>query len=345
MIDFEAFRGRPELEIAVNDARFDEPIEEVNRHLSQFDAEYFFRIANNPDTYGPTQYAIIGGGDDRSHNAVIPMPAPRGNGVWPHILARGEAISHMAAEAGLRDSNGNLVPVAVIASPNKTSSYGSDKAQRKETRKGNVDRMSVRQVTLLDRAGFGAISGFAGYSEGSVFAESFMNIARGTMDTDGSVVLGAPAHASDFNVMEFAIAMGLEGMHFSSERKAENIKVIEEIFATHKAAPDFWKGMWTQREEAWALLKAYRQADLASDMAKLAFLGHMTTVLHASKDHLVPRLPVKAAFDAARKEVGLGSARWLGRIEVLDADHNLGDRVGRLAVLMAAGLTKEPLTD
>ncbi|HSX46568.1 MAG TPA: hypothetical protein VLF87_01090, partial [Patescibacteria group bacterium] len=219
MIDFETFHGQPELEIAVNDQAFDEPVEAVNRHLSNLGANHFMQLANEPERFGSMQYGLLWGDDDRSSKAVIPMPAPFGNGVWPHILARAEAIRFMAAEAGLHDRQGNPVPILVTAAPSMHSAFDilpQDVTYLKKH--GDFGSIAAKHVYLMNRLGFGCVAGFAGYSQGSVIGSPLMEVAQSVMDTTGNVVLGAPPHAEQRPFESFGLGMLLDGMHFKSER-------------------------------------------------------------------------------------------------------------------------------
>src|SRR5262245_10800898 len=122
-----AFPQGFDAKLRIDDPRFDEPVEMVRDHLNRLGVSYFNDMANSAEAEPVTgTQALIVCSRALEHGigeSVIPMAAPMGNGVWPHIVARAEAISERAFHLGLRGENDGPVPVLVTAAPSMKSHF------------------------------------------------------------------------------------------------------------------------------------------------------------------------------------------------------------------------------
>lgn len=347
MTDFEQFRSADVLQLDVDDRMFEEPVAEVSEHLSGIGAARFMEAAENIANYNGMNFTVVGGGKDRSSEAAILMPGTYANDAWPHILARAEAISYMAAQAGLRDSQGNLVPVVVTGSPSMRSRFGLDDSERSDVRRGNYDSIAERHQGLLRGLGRTAV-GMVASSQATALAAPFVAELPASSFGEGiPVVMAEPPHGKHrivLPVVSQLVGFAREGAAFKAHLKAEDIDVINEIFASGKASPDFERGIAKEHKDNLAIVRGFARGKLGYDLSRLALSGSRTTVVHGS-DSLVSRQEdITAAFDEAVKRIldvtgETGQANNLRRLELSDANHSLMDRVGRFAVISAANLT------
>lgn len=328
-------------EINVNDECFEEPKLLVNEHLNQLGADYFVERADKVAMHNGTEYAFMGGDTDASLEAAIVMPAPFGNGAWPHILARGEAVHYLLAEAGLRDRYGNLVPVLVTASACKTSLPQLKDYQDDFIKSGNFGPLGNQPLDIMRKHEVGQIAGLYGYSEGGAQIAAIVRNGR-DFDITGKAVIAATPNASKSSVGIQVVRFGREGMGFKKELKKEGVEVIDNLFDTKRADRDFVPGIIAHLGHNLLKLEGFGKGGLACDMVTLSQYGIDTTLIHASNDKIAPRKQVIKAFDRAAERIqDIYETRFTGdltRVEVLGTNHTLGDRVGTAAAIVTKRL-------
>lgn len=330
----------PEATVSVNAMMFDRPVEAVNEHLNQIGTEHFIDAADNVDRLGSIEYAVVGGGKDASPDTAILMPAPFANGVWPHIIARAEAISYLAAEAGLRDGANNLVPVVVTASPCVTSSYDLISEERHNVAAGDFSPIATRQLAVLEHVGAMSIAGVVGYSQGAAVAIPTLMKAQKDFDAYSvPAVIGDPPHAAPRGVVALGAAFAKEGATFDAELKKEPIDVVNELFAIKRAAREFNKGVLLRRQENWAMVKGFSRGKLTDDLLDAVWHGIPTTLLHAADSKISPADDVHASVNTVKDYFeNKMIRRYLHRLEITGTNHAFGDRIGRFATLCAGVL-------
>lgn len=346
MTNFDTFRPNPELVLDVQDAAFEEPVAEVNEYLSRLGTQHFIDVCEEAITFNGIRYAIVGGGKDRSSTMAWLMPGTYANGAWPHIAARGAAVSHMAAEAGMRDDEGNLIPVVITGSPSMESRYGLDKQELLTVTDGNFTPIAQRHLELLGNLKFDPV-GIVASSQASALAAPIVDLMPGSAFNRGiPAVLAEPPHAKPRSVTGQLLNFVREGQKFKSQLAAEGIDVIDELFATKNASKDFEKGIAKEAKENLAIVRGFGRGKLARDLSRLCLSGSQTTVIHGSDSLVARRKDVTEAIEAARERVlnVLGDtprpANELRRLELAGTNHSLADRVGRFAVVAAANLTR-----
>lgn len=351
MIAFEQLRPETQMQIDALDPRFDEALDSVDGHLSSIGAQTFISLAENAAEHNGMQYAVVGGGNDQSKDTAILMPGTFANGVWPHLIARAEAISHLAAIAGLRDDEGNIVPVVLTGSPGMKSVFGLSDAERSLVADGNFEPIAEKHLRLADNLGRYSIRGFVGSSQGSVIIAPLSTRLKDNQNFDtehSQVVLAEPPHARSRRVLPIPrqlVNFVREGMRFNGQIRNENIAVINEIFASGKASPDFEKGIWKERMDNLAIVGGFGKGQLADDLYDLAINNFDTTVVHGSDSLVARRDDIIDSFDHAVSDIKEMTC-WpeypanLHRLEVSSTNHSLMDRVGRFALIAAANLTR-----
>lgn len=331
MIDFEAVRPLPRLDsivVFVDNPAFDEPVAAVDEHLSRLGSNHFVSMAEHAESHEGMQYSVVGGGKDRSLDTAILMPGTFANGVWPHIVARAEAISFMAAEAGLRDNSGNIVPVIMTGSPSMRSRYGLSYTERQSVSDGNFDPIARRHKALLGSVGYQAIHGIFN-SQSALLAEPIANSLRNSFVVGNAVVAEPPLRR--LGVLQ-------ENKGLKQALQDENIAVINELFATKQATDRFERGVLRELPENLACVRgmgraAYRFAQDLSDVNRLA---PKVTFIHGIDSKVTPYHEAEAIYEHAR--ILSNRLSGLGRVVVAGANHSLGDRVGRWSTLVAANL-------
>lgn len=344
MNTFESFRPQPELQIDIHDQLFDAHVEAVNEHLSRRGAQYFIDAANNAQTHEGTKFAVVGGGYDRSADTAILMPGTFANGVWPHLVARAEALSFQAANAGLRDRDGMLIPVVLTASPGMDSRFNLAKKEIQALRGGNFESVASRNTDLVRSVGIEQVSAIVGTSQASVVAAPFAETASGDLIADNfSAVLVEPPHAKNQGVSLLGIRFAREGAKFKEQLQDEDIDVINKLFSSKHAAKDFEKGIWKERKENLAFIRGFTKGKLARDLINLALHGIDTTVIVGTDSQVAPRLEVRASYEQAYNQHSAYNASFLDAsklrlLEISGTNHSFGDRVGRFATAVAANL-------
>jgi hypothetical protein len=349
MTNFDAFRPSPELVLDVQDAVFEEPVAEVNEHLSRLGAQHFIDVAENALVFNGMRYAVVGGGKDRSSTMAWLMPGTYANGAWPHIAARGAAVAHMAAEAGLRDDEGNIIPVVITGSPSMESTYDLDKTERAIVADGDFAPIAERHAGLLGNLNL-ELAGIVGSSQASALASPLVEMTRGSSFGEGvSAVLSEPPHGrryDTFGVARQLVNFAREGAKFKGQLAAEGIAVINELFATKNAAKDFERGIAREARDNLAIIKGFGRGELAWDLSELSLWGSQVTVVHGSDSLIARPADMRQAIEAAREHVKevVGemhiSVAELRRLELKGTNHSYVDRVGRFAVVTAANLAR-----
>lgn len=327
MVCFDAFRPIGVEQIPINHEVFDEPVSIVNDALSRLSTQHFFDEANRAKSLPDgMQHLLVGGEDDRSKHTAIAMPGTFGNGIWPHLVARAEALATMTKEAGLRDDDGRLVPVLITASPSMKSRFNLSKLELSDVSDGDFNPVVERQAHAMREHRLKQLVGAVGTSLGSASIARLMT-RFGTREFDkGQAVFFEPAHGLKRGVIRQLIAFGRESSGFKSALAAENIQVINDLFASGSTNPDFEKGIFNQAAENYAQVKGLGQGGLQSDTEKLRKAGVIHTVVRGTDSHVAPA----KIIDGLRCPV----------LEVVGGNHSLADRVGRFAVIAAANLTR-----
>lgn len=330
-------------ETDINDPFFLEPVQHIQEHLNYLGAKHFIFEADNVHRMGNMEFAVVGGGKDRSTEAAILMPAPFGNGIWPHIVARGEALAYQAAQEDIRDRNGNILPVIIPAAPCMTSSYDLEARDVADIALGNFYPIAAQHVNLMATLGYGQLRGVVGYSFPAVTAQPTVKLAKWDLDVKGNVVIGEPPHAAARSLVRIGAGFIREGMAFSKQVKAENIHVINQLFDSKQAARQFNKGVIKNAALYTAIVRGMSQGRLSADLEALVKSGIDVTLLHASNSKVTPRKDAIRAFQDASSFIwadtwNMNRTGFLNRQEVTGTNHALADRVGRFAVLAARSL-------
>lgn len=338
MLQFEALQASGASILDINDAVFAESRETVNKLLSDIGTQHFLDAANNVESDGGMQYLVVGGGDDCSKESAIVVPAPFGNGVWPQGIAAGVAISYLAAEAGLRDSQGDIIPVMLTAAPSMKSDFSLSERELSWVRNGNFAPIALKQLKLLKTLGFTSVGGFVGYSGAAPQAEPFMTLAinDNKLKRVGNTVIGAAPHSVDYGAVRGFLAFVVRsGLTFKKQYQAEGIYVINDIFASGQASPDFVSGIAKKYQENWAIFTGLKNANLSYDLNSLAEQQIKTLLLNGAKDAVAPSKAIRRAYSTAASDPAASKMR---HIEITGTDHNLADRVASYAAVAAAHL-------
>lgn len=330
--NFEALRpavGQDVLHLTLTEPAFAEQKEHLNEHLNKLGAQHFVDLANKADADPKTgaQYMLVTH-KGFSAEEVILMPGTFGNGIWPHIIARAEALSHSALHAGVRDVTGNPLGVLMVGSPSMNSRFGFDKSERGQMARGDFLPVARRHVALVDDLKFGAVKG-AFYSQAAAMAGAFSYDAKKTIDVNHMIVGEIPLNRRGFLT---------EGREFSQERKKDGIDVIEELFANKQAAVDFERGILHEFKENFAYLRGFGRIMLSNDLVLLANSSEHTTLLHATHSKVMPLNAAVTGYENAKNTLrNLGQADRIQRVQA-DSNHSFGDRVGSFSAVVAANL-------
>lgn len=349
MTNFEVFRPNPDLEMDIHDAAFEEPVAEVNEYLSRLGTQHFIDVAENALSFNGMRYAVVGGGKDRSSTAALLMPGTYANGVWPHIAARGEALAHLAAQAGLRDDEDNLVPVVITGSPSMESAFGLDARERASVSIGDFSPVADRHIDLL-RSIKRNPRGIVASSQAATMAAPFVRaLPESAFGMGIPAVLAETPHAKRYDslpVMRQLVNFGREGARFKKQLSDEGIDAVNELFATKHAAKGFEKGIVKEVKDNLAIVKGFARGKLVRDLISLSLSGSPTTVMHGTDSKVARRDDVMQAVEEARERAAaykaavLLSSRDVNRLEIRGTNHSLMDRVGRFAVVAAANITR-----
>jgi hypothetical protein len=143
--------------------------------------------------------SLMGGSDSSEYSATdaLVMFSPHAHGLTPNMLVRGEFTRRVAEKKNVRDQEGKLKPVIVVANPGiRGSNFKLTRAEGWKVRNGDlgpVARELLRSVTVKD---FGRVALF-GYSEGSDIALAGVHEAYGTSLDTVAVGVGDPVAVKD----------------------------------------------------------------------------------------------------------------------------------------------------
>lgn len=331
MVDINSLRpvdGLQELDLTLTDNVFTEQRELVNQHLNNVGARHFIDLANEADIDPDTgmQYLMVG---PRGYSAeeVIIAPGTFANGLWPHIIARGEAIADTAQRSGVFDSNGVPLGVLLVGSPCMSSKFNLNSEERSQVANGNFNAIANRHARLLAFLGFGAVRGVF-YSQAAAHAAPFINIASKFLDVNNMIVGEYPINRVGFIK---------ERQRFSGERKKDSVDVIEKLFGSGQAAERFELGI-VRRLENLAIIRGIGDLVLTRDLLQAGTKSKKTTMLHAMDSLVSPAADIISAFDGVKAMmISLGLKNRFTRIQV-DSNHSFGDRVSSYSAVVAANL-------
>ncbi len=340
MIQFEAFRPADSIAtVRLHDPVFDEPVSVVNDHLNSLGVDYFVNQANQAPNYEGQEYSIVGD-EHSSQEAVILMPAPFGNGVWPHHIARAKAVGHLAELAGVRDRMGSPVPVLLVAAPSITSSYNLDQREQQQIARGNFASIAYRHIDLVNRLGYGGLSGYLGYSQPAVFAADIPAQAKPWVELNGPIQIQETPHSKKTTRPALGWNMAIvEGRRFKAAINDSGIDVVKQLFDKGKAEDRFIKGVIKRRKEYWPITRGFARGRLEHDLIRLQQDGVHSFVLHCSNSAVTDHLRTINAVGKAHGMLHQNSK--ITSLEILDASHNYGDMLGHFAVTAAANLIIE----
>lgn len=340
----------PVLHIDIDDPSLEPGRQAVNEHLSQLGAKYFMDAADAVPTFEGMQYTFVGGGKDRSKTSAIPWGGPWGNRIGTHHIAGAEGLFLMAAEAGLRDEYGNLVPILLTGAPCLKGSFGLSPEECAMVADGNTDPVAEKHIKLLDWLRVGRMSGIVSYSQSTTFTAPLVEKAKTDFDI-GTVVLGGTPHADEQQAVAMGLRFLLEALGFGKQVKADNIAVVNELFAHGSGNKDFMEGVFAQKAENMAFLKKFLLGNLYDDLLSLSANGVNSVLIVGSKDHLAGKKRVAKAYESAgllkrvltEMSAGNRDARtypgFTRLTEVMHTNHALRDRAGSFAVFAAGALT------
>lgn len=333
-----------EASIDLHDPRFDEPVALAGEFLNRKGKQHYFDAANTALVQEKTgmKYTIANALSEvpSSQTEFFIMPAPYGNDVWPHIIARAEVLSYFAAQAGLTDVQGQPLSVLVTASPSINSRYGLTPREVIDMNKGDSSSIALRHIRLAERMGFAIVRGFYAASHSSIFAADFVDIGSQIFDIDGNLVINEPANATDSSEANLIIRSLLENKSFKDTVEDEGIAIFKQIFRTE----NFRKGLLMSKEESWAILQCYIKGKLSRSLEKAGRAGVRSVVIHGSKSKIAKRKDVIKSCQVANSALVHNMADThrksplAARIEVAGGNHFLPDRLGRGSILATLGL-------
>lgn len=333
----EAIAATPEFEIPLSDPRLAESTAFIDEHLKSRGLDHYFDLANEPQQSlkDGLKWALVAGSPEAKDNksSVLFMGCPFGNQLWPHMFARADALS-----AWYEEQTGTPVQVMLAAAPGDRSRYGLDREHLDRVKKG--DFFSVGGVHLEPiYNNFEKVEGIVAYSGSSAFASDMAQVLATERDGIGNVVLGAPPHARKQMLGSQLLRFVAEGARFSRSIKRAGVEVIDQIFESGAASPNFLSGIWQQRDENIALAQGYGRGNLADDLFELNSRAVQAIVIHGSKDLVAPRRDVIASVRAANESAShVDRATRTHRVEVTGANHSFGDRIGQFIGLSVAAL-------
>lgn len=149
--------------------------------------------------------AVLNGGSDSSEYSTtdaLVMFNPYANGATRNMLVRGEFIRRVAKKKNVRDDQGKLKPVVMVASPGiKGSNFKLVAEQMQKIREGNlgpVAREMLRAVTERD-FGRAALLGFSQGGDIALASADEIQTYGSNLDTT-AIAVGDPAGTEDRGV-------------------------------------------------------------------------------------------------------------------------------------------------
>ncbi len=331
-------------ETDINDPVFTEPVQQINEHLNHLGVGFFTEKADFVSANGDMEFYVAHGNNykDKSSEAAVLMGTPFGNGIWPHMIARAEAVFFQLAEEGVRDRNGNLVPVIMPSAPCLTSGYSNlYERDYAEIAKGNYYRIASEHLDLYKTLGYKQLAGVIAYSYPGVLASATVNLAESAgVEVTGNVFIGDPPNAAQRPELSIVTGFAREGMSFSKQLKNGNIDIVDTLFATKQAAQGFNRGVIKHAKLYKAIVSGMSRGRLAGNLTDLVKAGIDVTLMHATESKVAPRKHVIAAYEDASSGIwkdpcNTKRSGFLSRQEVTGIGHGVGDCIGHLAVLAA----------
>jgi hypothetical protein len=342
MIDLSAFRPEKMGEIEAyptkagneGDYPYAEPLAVVNDHLNRLGARFFIDGAQATAAENGQRFKYVGDVDSSRESAIV-MPSPFGNGIWPHLVARAEALRHLAVEAGIRDDRGNTLPVVMVAAPSLKSTYGLVGREQDDVAMGDFTPIAKRHLRVLGTMGFESIRSYVGYSQPAVFGAPLARLAQANFDI-ANVQLQETPNSRKRTILSLGVGMmAIEGMRFKKGMASGKIDVIDELFATHNAADQMEKGVLQEKADYWSMVKGFAKGRLEDDLNSLCVDGVDTFVLWAAGSAVTSAKHTKATVSKVADSNPSYSVRSL---EIVGANHSYGDMVGHFAATTVANL-------
>jgi hypothetical protein len=204
-----------------------EAIEQARRSISEKDpAQLIHELRQHVErSDNGIVYAVLKGEQPEiySDSDALVMFNPFANTATPNMLVRAEFIREVAKQADVRDDNGRLKPVIMLASP---GIFGSrlhlTKNDKSEIRKGNLGPVAKELLGTVSALEYGRVA-LLGFSQGSDIALSGAKKAYAANLDANKLSIGDPAGVMQRRPYEIAVDFFNSGGQFQESIDEGNI--------------------------------------------------------------------------------------------------------------------------
>lgn len=284
-------------------------------------------------------YAILRGNNPSEYSITdaLVMFNPFANGATDNMLVRAEFIRQVARFSDIRDAEGKLKPVIMLASP--AISHGSGikfkKEEREQIKKGELGPAASELLVAVAVSNFGNVALF-GFSQGADMAVAGARRAyRGNLDVS-SLAVGDPA-GDEYRT---GLDLGKDFMKAGSKKLKESVNATSLKALKEAQGSPLGLGLFA----ASALKRANR--GLWHGMTMNTFESHMSQLL---REGIIDKIVAGYGSDSAiakpeKIEPALkrlhdrDSSNKFISIRVNGANHTWGDRLTLLAKLYMTGV-------
>lgn len=151
--------------------------------------------------------AVLDGGNPEAYSTTdaLVLFNPFANGATDNMLIRSEFVRLCAEESEVRDEDGKLLPVVMVASPSQTSELHLSQNEELEIKEsGNFSDVAEKLLIQVRHRGFGRIA-LAGFSQGADIALSAAESAFINNLDVTSVNVGDPAGVIERNYLKLGL--------------------------------------------------------------------------------------------------------------------------------------------
>jgi len=300
--------------------------------------DYFLRENNVEMSPNGVCYAIVGP-EGKSQTEAILVPTPFANTMTDNMLERAYFLSKVVEEEGIADSDGNILPVIMVASPGiGGSKMHFTKEELAEIRSGNLGVYAKELLRAIELIGVGRLAITGAFSQGADIALASHKHAPSANIDITRLAVGDPAGVVNRGFVELGRdfmatgpkdlkqTLGESGLHHKGDSiNSSDFARFALSAITSPVNRALWQGLSHDNFEK-TLIEILNSPQVADKITKSVVVGYGENSSIARPEHIEPALQRATEQDLMK---------ILYTMRVKNANHTWGDNLPLLSLLIA----------
>ena len=293
------------------------------------------QVRHDPDN--GIAYAVLGNHGDSRESAVMHIN-PYGNGLTDNMLLRAEFVRESLNAVGIRDQNGDSLPVIALGAPGmgRSALKMERRVAYRKTAEGFLGHVAAEYLKVAREQNFGRVA-IVGFSLGASLAPSAAVMAEGEGLDVTRIVAGDPANVVKRKPSELFKDFNSEAKYLEKDYTEPRIEHFITAHKEHESELDYAAGILRRAKINLALFKGLTEDRFKDDLFSATYRGVPSTVAYGTSSLVSPSEHTHAAIEKSRQGI-YGGDHLVHSVSVEHAHHTWGDRVDLLSTLYAYGL-------